>query len=331
MTYQRNDDSYNDKYQNIINKELAEYYNLTANITSIPNTDDNTMPSTSNVSQKTDFNARASSQTENDLNRLYQEMTFDHTDIDHEYAASAAFYDKQDDTSQPDYSLLDDASVGSYIDNDSDSNAHYCYMVSSNLCSYFDSACNTNDTYDMYTNVTGLSNHNNCTNCNNMKRVKTNKNEQQDKKKDSNLKIRTNKNNPKDTNKNSDRKVHFHNERKQNKSTTCHQTGAAAATNPIYSGPAHSLQHGWLIDSGASCHMSPYKKDLRNVRPCNAKVTVADGTRISAKQEVDVTLLLPTNENRHQAARVKLQRVLLVPGLNRRLFSVTTFTRNPGN
>ena len=93
----------------------------------------------------------------------------------------------------------------------------------------------------------------------------------------------------------------------------------------------HSLEHGWLIDSGASCHMTPFRSDLKNTKICKANVTVADGSRIQSNVLEDVTILLPTNEDIHNAARVRLTRVLYVPGLNRRLFSVPTFIQMPGH
>ena len=113
----------------------------------------------------------------------------------------------------------------------------------------------------------------------------------------------------------------------------CTQTENAGATsiNKAYEGSAQSLAHGWLIDSGASCHMTPYKHDLRNIRQCRANVTVADGSKIRANVLGDVTILLPTHEDNLNPARLTLRRVLYVPGLNRRLFSVPTFTRLPGH
>ena len=104
----------------------------------------------------------------------------------------------------------------------------------------------------------------------------------------------------------------------------------AATVNKIYGGPADSLAHGWLIDSGASCHMTPFKSDLSNIQQCRANVTVADGSKIRANTLGEVTILLPTNEDNYNPARVLLRRVLYVPGLNRRLFSVHTFTQMPG-
>ena len=108
------------------------------------------------------------------------------------------------------------------------------------------------------------------------------------------------------------------------------ENAEAATVNKIYGGPADSLAHGWLIDSGASCHMTPFKSDLSNIQQCRANVTVADGTKIRADTLGDVTLLLPTNEDHFNPARILLRRVLYVPGLNRRLFSVPTFTKMPG-
>ena len=109
------------------------------------------------------------------------------------------------------------------------------------------------------------------------------------------------------------------------------ECGNYAAVNKIYHGPSHSLEHGWLIDSGASCHMTPFKSDLKNTKMCRANVTVADGSKIHSDLLGDVTILLPTNEDEYNAARITLTKVLYVPGLNRRLFSVPTFTKLPGH
>ena len=109
------------------------------------------------------------------------------------------------------------------------------------------------------------------------------------------------------------------------------ENASATSINRVYEGSAQSLAHGWLIDSGASCHMTPYKHDLRNIRQCRANVTVADGSKIRANVLGDVTILLPTHEDNLNPARITLRRVLYVPGLNRRLFSVPTFTRLPGH
>ena len=30
--------------------------------------------------------------------------------------------------------------------------------------------------------------------------------------------------------------------------------------------PAHDLERGWVIDSGASAHMTPFRKDCKNIQ-----------------------------------------------------------------
>ncbi len=46
----------------------------------------------------------------------------------------------------------------------------------------------------------------------------------------------------------------------------------------------HSLLRDWLIDSGASSHMTPYAEDLiLNVEESNAVVQVANGVLIRAQ------------------------------------------------
>ena len=35
--------------------------------------------------------------------------------------------------------------------------------------------------------------------------------------------------------------------------------------------PAHDLEKGWVIDSGSSTHMSPFRKDCRNIQITHKK------------------------------------------------------------
>ena len=36
----------------------------------------------------------------------------------------------------------------------------------------------------------------------------------------------------------------------------------------------------WLLDSGASTHMTPHQEDLEKLEKCNIIVTLADGSEI---------------------------------------------------
>ena len=37
-------------------------------------------------------------------------------------------------------------------------------------------------------------------------------------------------------------------------------------------------EKGWIIDSGASAHMTPFKKDCTNIQPAYKLIYLADGS-----------------------------------------------------
>ncbi|TYZ67817.1 hypothetical protein PybrP1_004853, partial [[Pythium] brassicae (nom. inval.)] len=75
---------------------------------------------------------------------------------------------------------------------------------------------------------------------------------------------------------------------------------------------------GWLIDSGATSHMSPESSDFAALRPLSEmiKVTVANGAFVTASEVGDVVVALPGGRS------ATLKDVLYIPGLGRRLLSV---------
>ena len=77
-------------------------------------------------------------------------------------------------------------------------------------------------------------------------------------------------------------------------------------------------RNGWLIDSGATLHMTPHRSDLFDYDTLSAGVvaTIADGKklRVHGRGTVNLTGL--------DDRRVKMMNVLYIPGLKRRLLSV---------
>nr|CCA24887.1 putative polyprotein [Albugo laibachii Nc14] len=76
--------------------------------------------------------------------------------------------------------------------------------------------------------------------------------------------------------------------------------------------------NGWLIDSGATSHMTPHRSDVFDYEIVNTdvEVTIADGKTL--RVHGNGTLKLTGLNNR----RTKMIDVLYIPGLDRRLLSV---------
>lgn len=75
---------------------------------------------------------------------------------------------------------------------------------------------------------------------------------------------------------------------------------------------------GWLIDSGATSHMTPYRSDLFDYKTLNAdvEVTIADGKKLRVHGKGTVRLTSLDDRN------IKMMDVLYIPGLDRRILSV---------
>ena len=50
--------------------------------------------------------------------------------------------------------------------------------------------------------------------------------------------------------------------------------------------PASNLEKGWIIDSGASAHMTPFWKDCINIQPTYKLIYLADGLTLCANSWV---------------------------------------------
>ena len=93
--------------------------------------------------------------------------------------------------------------------------------------------------------------------------------------------------------------------------------------------PTHNLEKGWVIDSGASAHMTPFKKDCRNIQSAHRKIFLADGSIVLCKEMG--TIDIPIQNGKHVIGTLRLDNVLIVPSLDRRLFSVNSFLQNGNN
>ena len=93
--------------------------------------------------------------------------------------------------------------------------------------------------------------------------------------------------------------------------------------------PASNLAQGWIIDSGASAHMTPFYKDCKNIQPTQRTIFLADGSTVLCNKMG--TIHIPIKKHNKHLGTLKLEDVLIVPNLDRRLFSVGSFLAKGNN
>ena len=93
--------------------------------------------------------------------------------------------------------------------------------------------------------------------------------------------------------------------------------------------PASNLAQGWIIDSGASAHMTPFSKDCENIQPTQRTIFLADGSTVLCNKMG--TIHIPIKKHNKHLGTLKLEDVLIVPNLDRRLFSVGSFLAKGNN
>nr|CCA26539.1 putative polyprotein [Albugo laibachii Nc14] len=78
------------------------------------------------------------------------------------------------------------------------------------------------------------------------------------------------------------------------------------------------MVEGWLLDSGASSHMCPFKEAFSEIRPLkkDTYISIANGSKISAQGIGIVPVIL---ENK---TPIRIENILYVPDLDRRLLSI---------
>ena len=91
----------------------------------------------------------------------------------------------------------------------------------------------------------------------------------------------------------------------------------------------HDLERGRVIDSGTSAHMTPFKKDCRNIQSTHRKNFLADGSILLCKEMGIIDI--PIQNGKFTIGTLRLHNVLIVPSLDRRLFSVNSFLQNGNN
>ena len=79
----------------------------------------------------------------------------------------------------------------------------------------------------------------------------------------------------------------------------------------------------FLLDSGATSHFTPHLSDLHDAVPYNTNVHLADSSTVRSKMKGKVTIKFIADKG-HECS-LTLQRVLYVPGLDKRLLSVDSF------
>ena len=61
--------------------------------------------------------------------------------------------------------------------------------------------------------------------------------------------------------------------------------------------PAHDLERGCVIDSGASAHMTPFRKDCKNIQTAHRKIFLADGSVVTCKEMGVINIPIQNGKN----------------------------------
>ncbi len=93
--------------------------------------------------------------------------------------------------------------------------------------------------------------------------------------------------------------------------------------------PATEIKRGWVIDSGASAHMTPYKRDCKDIQQTYRKIYLADGSSVHCNQMGNIDI--PIKKRNQIIGILRLEDVLIVPTLDRRQFSVNSFLSKGNN
>ena len=81
---------------------------------------------------------------------------------------------------------------------------------------------------------------------------------------------------------------------------------------------ASNLEKGWIIDSGASAHMIPFKKDCKSIASTRRTIYLADGSSVQYRSVGIIEI--PIHKENRIIGTLKLDYVLIVPNLDRRIF-----------
>lgn len=87
--------------------------------------------------------------------------------------------------------------------------------------------------------------------------------------------------------------------------------------------PDSDLERGWVIDSAASVHMTPFIWDCKNIHVANRNIFLADGSAVLCKEMG--TIEIPVLNGQIKLGILRLDKVLIIPSLDRGLFLVNSF------
>ena len=79
------------------------------------------------------------------------------------------------------------------------------------------------------------------------------------------------------------------------------------------------VEKPWILDSGASCHISPFLSDFLSIQPTRKSITVANGVKKISTGVGTARTSIRVHGKEH---RLNLRDALLVPNLTERLVSV---------
>ena len=83
------------------------------------------------------------------------------------------------------------------------------------------------------------------------------------------------------------------------------------------------LKKRWIIDSGASAYKTTFKRDCKHIENTYTKIFLADGPSVYCQQMGKIDILI--KKGRYIIGTLRLDDVLIVPSLDRRIFSVISF------
>ena len=75
--------------------------------------------------------------------------------------------------------------------------------------------------------------------------------------------------------------------------------------------------------------MTPFTKDCRDIQPAHRRIFLADGSTVICKEMEKIDI--PIHNGKTNIGSLRLDNVLIVPDLDRRLFSVNSFLASGNN
>ena len=86
---------------------------------------------------------------------------------------------------------------------------------------------------------------------------------------------------------------------------------------------ATNLELGWVVDSGISAHMTPFRADCHNIINTYKQIYLTDGSLILCNQMGVIDI--PIKSQNREVDKLVQEVSLIVPNLDRRLFTVCSF------